>query len=96
MATSANITCYIRPNSLGREQVCAISVQTVLCGNIIGNHGELNQFILTGSFITSHAFSSQILIVYKLHGGKFTLIVLVNLTLIPIIPHASPIRHSGT
>ena len=49
VTTSANITCYT--GSLGREQVCAISVQTVLCGNIIGNHGEISRFILRGSFI---------------------------------------------
>ena len=55
MATSANITCYIGPNSLGLEQVCAVSVQTVLCGSIIGNHGELSLFILRGSFILSHS-----------------------------------------
>ena len=47
---SANLTCYVELGILRTDQVCTLSIQTILCGGNTTNHhnSEATQFILRG------------------------------------------------
>ena len=58
---SVNITCLTELNE--QPQVCSLSVQTVLCGHLFGNHSSINQFRIRGVF-TLYSKNSETTIGY--------------------------------